>query len=894
MKGIFLLFLLAYLWMSQCFAQKRALTEADLNNWPELNADCVSNDGHYVIYHVSRLNGPDTLYIRSLKDGFCKMVPGGNSPSFTEDSQEAVYLQHESLTMLDLGTQSEAVLAGVRSFKVPDKGNLPYVAYISQDNVLKVLNIKSGQRQEFNYAQDYIFSKSGKILLIFQKAKDTSKLLWLDLITGRTKMLWKGQPVLQYDLDSSEKKVAFVIGKDGDDEHCSVWEFDIRRDILRKVLHNTDEIEAGYSVSNAPMHYSPDGQRIFFGLYHLADTMKAKPGSVMVDVWNYKDDFLQCDQLNEVASGVPRTYLSVVDLNTRKVMRLEHEGDSHNSVELNSGLDDNYLVISTAANIVDGYRNLSDRPDIYLVDAHTGDRRRIAHQVETGYAHFSPSGKYIIWFDKPRKSLNFYNIQKGRLFAFDLKFFKSGDFWENVFSWTQLDQAILVGNRYDIWKIDPEGLTPQVDITHGYGQAHKIFLRLARVSGGDDNNYIKLAKPDTSILLCAFSEQTKENGFFSLKQTGSAQPKLISMGPYAMYFSGGVKQVESGGLLLKARDTDTYIVSKQTSAEYPNLQVTHDFRNFSALSDLRPEKSVNWLSTELVKWRTFDGRLGQGILYKPENFDPHKKYPIIFYSYELQSGKLNMYLTPALSSGPMNIPWFVSHGYLVFTPDIEYTMGDPGKGVYNYVVSAAELMQKKPWVDGARMGIQGHSFGGYEVSYLVTKTNLFAAACEASGISDVVSLSGEAGLSAGSSQWFTENSQMRMQVPLWQDKAAYIRNSPVFRADQVKTPLLMMHNKGDAIVAWPQAMEFFTALWRLGKPGWLLQYDKSSHGVSGVAATDLTRRMTQFFDHYLKGAPVPKWMAEGIPARWKGIDDGLELEPANLPITQPSEDGRSD
>src|SRR5581483_185656 len=269
--------------------------------------------------------------------------------------------------------------------------------------------------------------------------------------------------------------------------------------------------------------------------------------------------------------------------------------------------------------------------------------------------------------------------------------------------------------------------------------------------------------------------------------------------------------------------------------------------------------------------------MDEGILYRPEDFDPARRYPIIFYYYERMSDGLHNYLMPGFCEGKMNIPWFVSRGYLVFCPDIYYIRGDPGAGIYDCVVSAAKMMGERPWVDRHRMGIQGHSFGGYETNYLVTSTNSFAAAASAAGVTDLISMSGDAGFATNAGQYVVEFGLFRMKVPLWKDPAAYISNSPVFQADKVVTPLLIMQNKGDDAVPWGQGVEFFTALRRLGKPVWMLQYDHQGHRLYGRSVIDYTIRLTQFFDHYLKGGPEPRWMSAGVPARWKGIDDGLEL-----------------
>jgi dipeptidyl aminopeptidase/acylaminoacyl peptidase len=94
----------------------------------------------------------------------------------------------------------------------------------------------------------------------------------------------------------------------------------------------------------------------------------------------------------------------------------------------------------------------------------------------------------------------------------------------------------------------------------------------------------------------------------------------------------------------------------------------------------------------------------------------------------------------------------------------------------------------------------------------------------------------------------------------------YIENSPVFFAPQVKTPLLILHNDHDDIVPWYQGIEFFLALRRAGKEAYFFNYNDEFHSLRRrVDQQDFARRMHQFFDHFLKGAPAPDWMTKGIP-----------------------------
>jgi dipeptidyl aminopeptidase/acylaminoacyl peptidase len=213
-------------------------------------------------------------------------------------------------------------------------------------------------------------------------------------------------------------------------------------------------------------------------------------------------------------------------------------------------------------------------------------------------------------------------------------------------------------------------------------------------------------------------------------------------------------------------------------------------------------------------------------------------------------------------------------------------MGGNGQDAMNSIIAAADYLRRFRWVDATKMGLQGHSFGGYYTNYAITQSTRFAAAVASSGPTNIISEYG--GLWGGgvSKKGFVENQQFRMNVSLWERPDLYIKNSPIFYADRVTTPLLMMANKRDANVSFAQGVEFFTALRRLGKRVWMLQYDEGDHGVfdDGKDRTDYLVRMTQFFDHYLKGAPPPEWMTQGVPARLKGIETGLELdEPGKTP-----------
>ncbi|HLG41592.1 MAG TPA: prolyl oligopeptidase family serine peptidase, partial [Chitinophagaceae bacterium] len=232
---------------------------------------------------------------------------------------------------------------------------------------------------------------------------------------------------------------------------------------------------------------------------------------------------------------------------------------------------------------------------------------------------------------------------------------------------------------------------------------------------------------------------------------------------------------------------------------------------------------------------------------------------------------------PGYSEDRINIPWFVSRGYLVFCPDIYYTKGKTGKSALNSVVAAAKLLSSLPFVDKEKIGIQGHSFGGFETNYIISHTNIFRAACSAAGLSNMVSFYGSQWGSFMETQYYVESLQMHLGTTLWQNQKVYLENSPVLNADRVTTPVLFMANKKDDYCFYQQ-VEFFNGLRRLNKSSWLLQYDNGAHSVYGDDAFDFTKRMEQFFDHYLEGKLPPKWMTRGIEAKLKYSETGFELD----------------
>jgi dipeptidyl aminopeptidase/acylaminoacyl peptidase len=321
--------------------------------------------------------------------------------------------------------------------------------------------------------------------------------------------------------------------------------------------------------------------------------------------------------------------------------------------------------------------------------------------------------------------------------------------------------------------------------------------------------------------------------------------------------------------------------TREDVAEFPDLWVSGpEFQDARRMSDANPQQAeYNWATVELVEWLSADGVPLQGLLYKPADFDPSASYPLMVNFYERDSDNLYRHFPPLPHRSVIRPTFYASRGYIVFMPDIVYRDGYPGESALDAVVPGVlKLVEERPYIDRARIGVQGHSWGGYQIAYMVTRTDLFAAAEAGAPVSNMTSAYGGIRRGTGMSRMFQyERTQSRIGGSLWEKPELYLENSPLFELERVTTPILMMHNTHDAAVPFEQGIEMFVGLRRLGKPAWLIDYNDGLHWpVTPATIRDWNIRMQQFFDHFLKGAPAPEWLENGIPATEKGRTLGLE------------------
>lgn len=437
-----------------------------------------------------------------------------------------------------------------------------------------------------------------------------------------------------------------------------------------------------------------------------------------------------------------------------------------------------------------------------------------------------------------------------------------------IAGWGDADNRILVYDMYDIWALDMTGETPPVNFTAGYGRKNNLRLRYQ-----DLDKETPALKPGELMILNVLDTKSKERGLATTNYNtdkNGRQPKVRMLDKYKIT------------QLTKAKDADQFIWQRANFNTLPDLWTVRglDFVKAKQITSANPQAAdISWGTAELVEWYAYDGKKAQGVLYLPEDFDPvNGSYPMLSVFYETNADELYTHYTMEPSWSWVNYPFYVSRGYVVFVPDIHYSAGTPGECAYNYVCSGVEEMLKRyPSIDPKRLGIDGQSWGGYQTAYLVTRTDMFACAGSGAPVSNMTSAYGGIRWGSGDSRQVQyEMGQSRIGRNLWESPYLYIANSPLFFADRVKTPLLIMHNDADGAVPWYQGIEFFMALRRLNKPVWMLQYNDEAHNIRERRnRKDITRRLQQFFDHYLKGEPMPRWMKQGISPLRKGQDYGF-------------------
>ena len=732
-------------------------------------------------------------------------------------------------------------------------------------------------------------SKNGKRIAFVTHAKDSLEVEEVYLFgtasaTSSRIFRKKGKEITteKVVLDKAGEQVAFLHSADtGDAKIFTLWFWQKGQDSAVAAVDTlTPGMPEGWCVSdNRKSWFSDNDRRLFLG---TAPRPVAEPKDTLpedekyhVDIWSWKDPYLQPMQKLQAEKEKKRTWLAVwlpdkkkfVQLGTQEVPAVEVPRKGNAPWALGTSNLPYRMLTSWDA---DWYE------DVYRINVETGETEKLLTKAPST-VKLSPEGRSLLWWCVQDSAWHGRDLNTGKEInltkELPVAFYnEQHDTPSNpppygTSRWYDDDHHVIVYDRYDLWKLDVSGKEKPVCLTGGYGRKHDIRFRRVRLDRREET-----ILPDRQLYLEAFHLHNKQSGFFTVRADRADEPKELVMGDYD-YSS-----------LKKPEKADLLFWRKGSFVQYPELW-TGDMKMRKArqISVTNPQqKDYLWGTVELVAWTSFTGEKLQGLLYKPENFDPSKKYPMIVYFYERSSDGIHRHWAPAPSRSIINRTFYTSNGYLIFVPDITYRTGYPGQSAYDAVISGTQSMvDRYPFIDRQRLAMNGQSWGGYQIAYLVTRTDMFRCAFSGAPVSNMTSAYGGIRWGSGMSRMFQyEQTQSRIGGTLWEKTLQYVENSPVFFVPKIHTPLLIMHNDKDGAVPWYQGIEFFVALRRLGKPAWLLEYNNEEHNLTRRAdQKDLTIRTKQFYDHYLMGKPAPAWMVKGIPAVEKGKTDGYELMP---------------
>ena len=931
----FLLFVVCLATLS-ITAQKKVLDHPDFDIWNTIRSQSISNDGGFILYSLERGEKDRFLKLKTTKAKTLleyERVAGG---SFTHDSKHAIFtikawkdsivemkrrkvkkskMPKDTLAIFNIKSKSLVKIPNIKSYKVPVKwsGSIAYlleaipqpkkkndkknddkskkkpakkkkkVKKVSKKNGyhLVVRNLKTQEEDTIKFVTNYIFAKEGKRLAYITTGDNSSKKRSIFVLNlennSKTEIFTSNNKSKYYQLTMNDKgsDLAFVIDQDTTKalvrpNELYIWKEGSSAGTAIKVVDATSAPK-GYRVSsNGRISFSKDNSKMYFGLGTLPivkDTTLLKEEIVNVEVWAYDSPRLYTVQELQVRNDQRKSYTTAVHLNkNNKVIQLATV--AYPNAQLgNEGNAENVLVANPVPYQLESQWTAIRASDYNIVNSSTGKSTRAFTQF-AGRVQLSPQGKYALgyhsvdstWYSYDIAANKKVNLTNGAVFYNELNDTPNHPRSYGNAGWTKNDEAIILYDRYDLFSFNPK-TGENTRLTRG--RESKMIYRYTRMDPEERSL-------DTSKkwLLSTFKEETKNSGYYEYDAKKKRGKQLLD-GPYR--YSRPVK----------AKDGKEVMFTRQSFIEFPNIRVSNlSFKKETIISDANPQqKEYNWGTIELMKFTSLEGKNLSGLIVKPENFDPNKKYPMLVNFYERSSDGLHNHRAPSPGRSSINYSFYTSRGYVIFNPDVVYRDGYPGESAYNSVVAGVTTMIEKGYIDKDHIGAQGHSWGGYQVAHLATKTDIFAAIESGAPVVNMISAYGGIRWWTGLSRQFQyEHTQSRIGGTPWEYPMRYIENSPIFNIDKINTPILIMHNDADGHVPWYQGIEFFTAMRRLGKPSWFLNYNSEPHWPLKMQhRKDFNIRMAQFFDYYLKGAKKPLWMKRGVPAIEKGIKQGYEL-----------------
>ena len=901
------------------FAQKKTIDHHAYSDWKKLEKTKISSNGKWVTYEINPLKGDGFVYWydvenQKLDSMFqAKDLQMSSLGSLMAWRRTAGFdtLRSCELNKIDKKKWPKDTLvvynsikdtlrkeAQIKRFQVAESAD--YLAFLKEQNdkpqpssiespkkcwfhgkkkpITPTKEIKSDGTTlvlenwdytlfRVNNATDFLLSKQGNLAYITQeKGKQDTFRLWvispdalMPIMVGTTQRSIKS---LQWNREGNY--LAFLYSSDTNKvKQFELGIYNMALDSLTTFGDSTTTKSFGFKGVNDKVQptffdYLPYvkftlSDRIVFQKDTLLDSEK-----VRLDLWSPSDLTLQPQQLLEIKDGDKSGDIVALHLADFKPIlwcpdSLRCSLNIHSQSNFTLAYHDELYAIQAQ------WKN-PVLNDVYRIDLRTGERILLKKAVAYE-GHLSDNGSFFTYFEPKRK--NHYLLQIDQ----------------------NLNEICMSCAVKEPWEEDlnAQPMDPGPAATYGFNHVGDAYYYASRDnifeydlttkknrcltfddSKNTDWEWIKWNSDSTNVAW--------NSGYFQARNRTTKKVSIWTATPSFL-----LQMVDRGDFKVmsftKAKDTSVYVLRRMRVDQFPDVEVGGNLSVFKRVSWANPQQSTyNWATAELVRWNSYSGFNLEGIVYKPEDYNPAKRYPLLVYYYELNGDNLHSYRGPAPTASTINPTEYASAGYVVLIPDIRYKPGYPAKGAYDCIMSGTDYMLKNYPIDSTRMGLQGQSWGGYQTAQLITMTNRYKAAMAGAPVSNMFSAYGGIRWGSGLNRQFQyESTQSRIGATMWERPDLYIENSPIFHLPKVNTPLLVMANDKDGAVPWYQSIELYTGLRRLGKPCWMLNYNDDDHNLTKLPnKIDLSIRMRQFFDHYLKDEPLPMWMKDGIDAREKG------------------------
>jgi len=907
---------------------KKVLGLADIGRWSRIANAALSSDGKWLTYVITPNEGDGTLTVRQLDGAKTFTVPVGSAPVFSDDSRYVGYFVappsaaggrggrgggggrgqapagapaaggQRRFELLDLTTGDKFPVPEALTFKFSKGSHFVAVRTNKANQAAKhngadlvLRELATGLTQNIGNVNLYDFDDAGKMLAYTVDAADRNGngVVVIDLATSQAKVL--SSAALDYDQLTWGDKGASLAALRGDkkkenvqrDNTLLVWQ-DVTSAKPRAVEYDPSKdpsFPKGYVLSefSAP-RWTRDGSHVYVGLKDQEpDKTTPVPGAepqANVDVWHWKDAEVQSVQMIRLTQERRATLPAVFNVASGKLVRVSDEVMRN----VTPTADPKWAIGRVDTTYRTEVQWGGSKSDYFRVSTETGDRSLIDKGITRTMGN-SPDGKWFLYLKN--KNIVAYNTETGKntvLGAGDkVSFIDAEDDHPyekptyGVAGWSKDGKSVIVNHRFDLYSLSLDGGKP-VSLTGGMGDAQQIVFRLVRLDrpggggrggrggggaaapGAEEDEGVDTSKP---LLLSAYGEWTKKSGYYTLAPGAKPAPLVF--------------EDAAVGSAVKAEKADRLVFTKQTFSQSPDYWLSNtSFASPTKLTDANPFiGEYAWGSKKLVDFKNSKGQHLQGTLTLPANYQPGKKYPMLVYFYELLSNTHNQFPMPQFDDRP-HFAEYASDGYVVFQPDIVYEIGKPGSSALDCVTSGVKKVIEMGYADPKHIGIQGHSWGGYQTSFILTQTDMFAAVVTGAPPTDLVSFYDETYPGTGTlQQGIVEVGQVRMGTNPWESHQLFEEQSAVYNVRNIKTPFLILHGTADNAVDWHQGLELYGAAKRWGKQVILLSYPGEPHHLEALEnQKDFQERMKQFFDHYLKGTPAPKWMTDGVPQTKKG------------------------